>query len=77
MSAILLAALPSVLAALLPLLTHWLKNRFSDDPLQQHRNRVAQAEQDVAGGAPLPAAEHGAADLAELDRLQRAKGAQQ
>src|ERR1051326_7907231 len=70
-----IAAILALLAALVPLAVWWIKRRAAktDDPLQQNRERYAQADADIARGDGVQAGVHGAADLDELDRLQTPK----
>ena len=64
----------ALLAALVPLLIWWIKRAAEkrDDPIEQNRKRCAQADADIARGDGVAAGVNGAADLDELERLQRA-----
>lgn len=67
------AAVLTILAALAGLLVWWVRRRSAqaDDPLEQHRKRYAQIDEDIAGGDGAAAGAHAADDLDELDRRLR------
>jgi hypothetical protein len=69
-------AILAIVAALVPLLVWWIRRSAEkkDDPIQQHRERTEQIDQDIAKRDSLAATRHATDDLDELDRVYDAHG---
>lgn len=69
------AAIIAIIAAVVPFVIWLWKRRAAqaDDPQQQHRERYAQIEKDIARRDSAGSTLHGGDDLDELDRLRHAR----